>query len=198
MTVGEKIKKIRKRSDLSSKELAQIIGVSEPYMSAYENGKRNPKEDTLDKIADALGVHPQALVDNEFDCIAAMHKLFDIFRMYEGDIIDSETIKEKVNNGTFDNGDDCNVYITFKGLSSFLFSWLLQYEEMKEKIEETKSIKNISKKLKAEKEIEENFDMWMDLYPTSEPNKEMLEFALKSDKRLNSIDRYFRDNNSEE
>lgn len=56
MTVGEKIKKIRKEKALSQKYLANKLGITPVMISQYENGKRKPKFETLRKIADVLEV----------------------------------------------------------------------------------------------------------------------------------------------
>ena len=54
MTIGEKIKIIRKKNRLTQKELGDKLGVSYQMIAQYENGKRNPKIETVQKIADAL------------------------------------------------------------------------------------------------------------------------------------------------
>lgn len=54
MTVGEKIKSIRKLKKISQQELGNMLGVSQAMIAQYENGKRIPKIETLIKIAEAL------------------------------------------------------------------------------------------------------------------------------------------------
>lgn len=56
MTIGENIKNIRKKANLSQKALAEKLGVSQQMIAQYEKGKRQPKIETIDKIATALGV----------------------------------------------------------------------------------------------------------------------------------------------
>lgn len=56
MTIGENIKNIRKKANLSQKALAEKLGVSQQMIAQYEKGKRHPKIETIDKIATALGV----------------------------------------------------------------------------------------------------------------------------------------------
>ena len=53
MDIGEKIKKIRKESGITQKQLAQKLGVSQAAIVQFESEKSNPKIDTLKKIADA-------------------------------------------------------------------------------------------------------------------------------------------------
>lgn len=56
MSTGKNIKRIRKEKKITQKELAEKSGVSEISIRQYENEKRNPKIETLDKIASALDV----------------------------------------------------------------------------------------------------------------------------------------------
>ena len=63
MTVGENIKKIRKEKGLTQKELGKLCGMSEAQIGQYENGLRNPKMETLEKIANALDISYFELFD---------------------------------------------------------------------------------------------------------------------------------------
>lgn len=63
MNTGERIKAARKAAKISQSELGNILGVSQAMISAYEMGIRNPKLETLSKIADALGVLTSYLLD---------------------------------------------------------------------------------------------------------------------------------------
>ncbi len=56
MTVGEKIKQYRKERKLTQKKLGELAGSSEAMIRQYELGLRNPKIETIEKIADALSV----------------------------------------------------------------------------------------------------------------------------------------------
>lgn len=60
-TVGYIIKKIRIDKGLTQKELAAKLGTTPQNLAQYENGKRNPKFETIKKIAYALGVSPLEL-----------------------------------------------------------------------------------------------------------------------------------------
>lgn len=57
MTTGERIRYIRKSNNMTQKTLGEISGIAEPTIRRYELGKLNPKRETLQKIAKALGVH---------------------------------------------------------------------------------------------------------------------------------------------
>ncbi|MCX6214655.1 helix-turn-helix transcriptional regulator [Spirosoma sp.] len=54
--VGQLIRQTRKAKGLTQKELGEKLGVGEPTVNGYEGGKQNLTIETLQKIADALGV----------------------------------------------------------------------------------------------------------------------------------------------
>ena len=56
MTTGELIKQARQNSKMTQKELSEKVGVSYQMIQAWENNRRNPKTETVKKIATALGV----------------------------------------------------------------------------------------------------------------------------------------------
>lgn len=55
-TIGEQIRELRKERGLTQKELGERSGIAEPTIRRYELGKLNPKFETVQKIAKALGV----------------------------------------------------------------------------------------------------------------------------------------------
>lgn len=56
MTIGEKIKKARIDAKMTQKELAEKCGMADSAIRKYESGKITPKVETIEKIADALGI----------------------------------------------------------------------------------------------------------------------------------------------
>ena len=52
--LGNNISILRKNMKMKSKELAALVGVKQPYISAIENGKKKPSLDVLQKISAAL------------------------------------------------------------------------------------------------------------------------------------------------
>ena len=84
MTIGENIRRIRKERGLTLKQLGDAVGVSEAYIRAYESGRRNPKQQSLEALATALHVNVEALTGSDFDGVKAMHRLFQVFRQYCG------------------------------------------------------------------------------------------------------------------
>lgn len=53
--IGEKIRAIRINRGLMSSWLSKKVGMNESYISAVENGYRNPSEEILKKIETILG-----------------------------------------------------------------------------------------------------------------------------------------------
>lgn len=56
MTIGEKIRRIRKERNLTQKQLGDLCGMADSAIRRYEIGKGNPKFETLERIAKALRV----------------------------------------------------------------------------------------------------------------------------------------------
>ena len=54
MTTGQRIKEARKRAGITQTELGALLGVSGSMIAQYETDKRNPKQETIQRIADAL------------------------------------------------------------------------------------------------------------------------------------------------
>lgn len=70
MTVGENIRKLRLERGLTQKKLGELCNIAEPNIRKYELNKANPKIETIEKIASALGVPISKIKDNiwsEFD-----------------------------------------------------------------------------------------------------------------------------------
>lgn len=59
--MGTRIKEILQEKKMTVSMLADIIGITRANMSNIVNGKSNPKMETLEKIAKALGVSVVAL-----------------------------------------------------------------------------------------------------------------------------------------
>lgn len=64
MTVGERMKQIRKEKGLTQKQLGERANIAEPTIRRYELGKLNPKFETIRKIADALEVSVYTLIED--------------------------------------------------------------------------------------------------------------------------------------
>ena len=153
MTIGENIRRLRKERGLTLKQLGEAIGVSESYIRAYESGRRNPKQKSLEALARALCVNVEALTDASFDSVKAMHMLFQIFRQYNGEFVEYE-----------DKDGNSRIGVSFGNLLP-MDEWHAQYEKCQERIEKSKKIDDIKEQEKAQYEAENDFNLWMNLYP---------------------------------
>ena len=66
LSTGEKIKQARKEAGLTQKELGDKLGITYQQIGQYENGKRKPKLETLQRIADALEIEMLSLLTKEY------------------------------------------------------------------------------------------------------------------------------------
>lgn len=63
MSIGENIKKARKKVGLTQKELGKRLGIKQQTVAMYENNATNIKLSTLCRIANALDVQVSTLID---------------------------------------------------------------------------------------------------------------------------------------
>ena len=56
VTIGDNIRKYRKKKNLTQKELGDIIKISNTYLSDMEIGRTNPSIKTLKRIANGLEI----------------------------------------------------------------------------------------------------------------------------------------------
>jgi transcriptional regulator with XRE-family HTH domain len=78
ISLGKRVHGLRDRADLSLRELAKRVGISGPFLSDIERGRRFPSEEILAKLAVALNVPLQDLrqYDNR-EPIADLKRLMD-------------------------------------------------------------------------------------------------------------------------
>ena len=62
MAVGRAIRVIRTEHGMTRKGLAERSGLSYPYVSEIETGKKSPSSKALRSIADAIGIPPHELL----------------------------------------------------------------------------------------------------------------------------------------
>ena len=77
MTTGQRIRDARKAAGLTQKELAQRLGLSFQSVAQWENDLRNPKIETLQKIAEALEISPEKLFGSREERILCIQKTLD-------------------------------------------------------------------------------------------------------------------------
>lgn len=63
--IGQRIQEFRNDRGLLQKELAEKAGIGLRTIQKYENNEVNPKTDSLEKIANALGYSLEGLLDLE-------------------------------------------------------------------------------------------------------------------------------------
>lgn len=84
MTIGQKIRNLRKLRGLTQAELGSMVGLPGDRIRQYENDVRTPRIDKLTAITKALGADPSALSDinikNESDI---MHVFFELEEGYD-------------------------------------------------------------------------------------------------------------------
>lgn len=175
MTVGENIRRIRQERNLTQRQLGKMVGASEAYIRAYESGRRNPKPASLEKIAEALSVNPEVLTNSDFDGIKAIHRLFQIFRQYDGHLFE---YKDK-------DGNDM-VGISF-GTLALMNSWLDRYNKYLEEVEKCNEIKDVKQRGEALLKAEAKFNLWMDIYPESEPFPMNLQIQRTHDEFMDNM-----------
>lgn len=175
MTIGENIRRIRKERGLTLKQLGEAVGVSEAYIRAYESGRRNPKQKALEALAAALCVNVEALTGADFDGVKAMHRLFQVFRQYSGELVEY----------TDKDGNE-QVAVSFGSLM-LMRSWFERYEKYQNEIKECENIKDVTEKANALLRAEESFNLWMDIYPQSEPMLELLKAQKSHDQFMDHL-----------
>jgi len=60
--LGENLRKLRLKMNLSQGDLAKALDVDRAYISNIENGRMNPTLSTLEKIAEVLGISSSELL----------------------------------------------------------------------------------------------------------------------------------------
>ena len=175
MTVGENIRRIRQERNLTQKQLGELVGASEAYIRAYESGRRNPKPASLETIAKALAVNVEALTNSDFDGVKAMHRLFQVFRQYNGHLFEYK-----------DNEGNDAVGMSFETLG-LMHSWFNRYVEYIEEVEECNEIKDVRQRGEALLKAEADFNLWMDIYPESEPSAMSLRIQKTHDEFMDKI-----------
>ena len=65
--IGRNIRNARKAQGMTQEKLAEIVDISPTHMSVIERGVKTPKLDTFVRIANALGVSADALLQDGVD-----------------------------------------------------------------------------------------------------------------------------------
>ncbi len=60
-TLGERVRELREERDISVRELARQVGVSAPFLSDLELGRRHPSDEVLARLATTLKTSAEEL-----------------------------------------------------------------------------------------------------------------------------------------
>jgi transcriptional regulator with XRE-family HTH domain len=63
--IGKSVRRLRIKRFMSQAELSKAAGVSPAHLGRIERNEHDPHLSTIRKIAEALGVNPSELVDEE-------------------------------------------------------------------------------------------------------------------------------------
>lgn len=64
VSISDNIKKLRDRYDLTQQQLAEIAGVTNKAVSAWETGIKEPRMGAIEKIAQHFGIKKSNLIEN--------------------------------------------------------------------------------------------------------------------------------------
>jgi transcriptional regulator with XRE-family HTH domain len=70
---SERLRELRTQRKLSQTELGQMVDLHYTHIGRYERGISRPSADTLKRLADALGVSADYLMDGATDAAAKAH-----------------------------------------------------------------------------------------------------------------------------
>lgn len=104
-----------------------------------------------------------------------MHRLFQVFRQYSGELFEYQD----------KDGNDM-VGISFGSLT-LMRSWLERYEEYMYEVEKCNEIKDFKKRGEALLQAEVDFNLWMDIYPESEPWQDRLDMHKSHDEIMDKL-----------
>ena len=127
MTVGQRIKALRRERQLTQKQLADRLGMSKSALAMYETGQRFPKLDTLDAIADFFNVDMAFLLgkarcrnvyqltqcQSDYDITPPEYEMVCAYRVADDDtksIVDTALKRYKKSPASEDVGDDVLTY----------------------------------------------------------------------------------------
>ena len=99
MTMGEKIRRLRKEKGMTQEDLGNEVGIQKAAINKYETGiVVNLKRGRLERIAKVLGVNPVWLMDDDADWPPV--KSVRAMMMSGVDHLEDSDFKKMVNRGT--------------------------------------------------------------------------------------------------
>lgn len=96
ITLGAKVRMLRKRRGLKQHELAKKIGTARAsYISQVERNEANPAYKTLQSLADALGVDLAELMSKKTEEIKAQNRMMQLLKLITDLSPDEKSILKK-------------------------------------------------------------------------------------------------------
>ncbi len=90
--IGKNIKRIRKEKGLTQKKLGELCSMNEANIRKYENGKQNPKIETIEKIAKALETTADELRRIKRDIAYNVDEIVEALNRYKTQQSENETL----------------------------------------------------------------------------------------------------------
>lgn len=91
MTLGQKIKELRKQADLKQRELAYQLGIGEGFLSKVENDQKLLKREDLTKLNELFKIPIE-----ELESLWLANKLYSIVRDEESALTALKVAEEQV------------------------------------------------------------------------------------------------------
>lgn len=125
MSIGDNIRRWRKEKGWTQARLAQELQVSQQMVGQFENNKKPPKLETIEKIASALGITAVDLMgieywDRKYPNIGEEAKQFEVFRGF----LQSAGYSMEI----FQKGETCTIELAKDGNQAELTQ--LEFEEL--------------------------------------------------------------------
>lgn len=89
MSIAENIKKLREKFDLTQQELAEVAGVTNKAVSAWESGVSEPRVSTIKKLSQHFGIKMSNIIED-----GGMDGLRTIAAYFEGEDFTEEEMIE--------------------------------------------------------------------------------------------------------
>ena len=80
MYIGENLKRIRTEKGLTQKQLADVVGCSENAIQQYESNVREPRNEMMLGIANALEIRIAELIGKNYELPPDIQKLLSSYR----------------------------------------------------------------------------------------------------------------------
>ena len=137
--IGENIRTLRKKAGFTQKILAEKVGVNEVTIRSYEAGKYIPKYENMIKLANALNVSIQEILNYD-NMIGNITPLGDIVYI-DSDVIEYNRIIEKQENGEGFTPYDRHFISDYIDKSPLVREWFIE-NGLKSKEKKLKRIQN--------------------------------------------------------